>query len=178
MTTVLGPVGLGVLLAYFYQYQLNSIDIQNLCRAIILPISSVLVFIQTNTISFDELSEVTFTASNSSLSGNFGPNQVSIMMGIGSGILLYSVFFGIKIFKYKLLDYAVLGLCVFRGLLTFSRGGVTVPFIAFALIILLSFVRAFIGRAGATAHRARIGWPRFERAYTTYGILRVHDGIQ
>ncbi len=141
MTTVLGPVGLGVLLAYFYQYQLNSIDIQNLCRAIILPISSVLVYIQTKTISFDELSEVTFTASNSSLSGNFGPNQVSIMMGIGAGILLYSIFFGIKIFKYKLLDYAVLGFCVFRGLLTFSRGGVTVPFIAFALIILLSFVR-------------------------------------
>jgi hypothetical protein len=141
MTTVLGPVGLGVLLAYFYNYQLNSVDIQNLCRAIILPISSVLVYIQTNTISFDELAEVNFTASNSSLSGNFGPNQVSIMMGIGAGILLYSIFFGIKIFKYKLLDYAVLGFCVFRGLLTFSRGGVTVPFIAFALIILLSFVR-------------------------------------
>ena len=141
LTTVLGPVGLGVLLVYFYQYQLNSIDIQNICRALILPISSVLVFIQTNTISFDELSDVAFTSSNSSLSGNFGPNQVSIMMGIGSGILLYSIFFGIKIFKYRLLDYTILGLCVFRGLLTFSRGGVTVPFIAFALIILLSFIR-------------------------------------
>jgi len=141
MTTVLGPIGLGVLLAYFYQYQLNSIDIQNLCRVLILPISSILVYIQTNTISFDELAEVNFTASNSSLSGNFGPNQVSIMMGIGSGILLYSIFFGIKIFKYRILDYTVLGLCIFRGLLTFSRGGVTVPFIAFALIILLSFIR-------------------------------------
>jgi O-antigen ligase len=63
------------------------------------------------------------------------------MLGIGAGIMLYSIFFGIRIFKYKLLDYVVLGLCVFRGLLTFSRGGITVPFIAFALIVLLSFVR-------------------------------------
>lgn len=141
MITILGPIGLGALLSYFYQYQLNSVDIQNICRVIIMPISSILVHIQTNSISFDELNEVNFTASNLSLSGNFGPNQVSIMMGIGAGIMLYSIFFGIKIFKYRLLDYTVLGFCVFRGLLTFSRGGVTVPFIAFALIILLSFIR-------------------------------------
>ena len=141
VSNVLGPISLGVFLIYFYRYEINKIDIRNLIRAIILPLFSVLVFIQNNTITFDEISEVDFTASNLSLSGNFGPNQVSVIFGIGFALLLYSIFFGIKIFKYRLLDIAFLIIFAFRGFLTFSRGGISVPFVAFALVVLLSFVR-------------------------------------
>ena len=138
---LLGPIGLGTLLIYFYNYQINSIDIRNICRAIVLPSSSAITFIQTNSISIQDIEEVNFTVSNAELSGNFGGNQVSVMMGIIAGILLYCIFFNIKIFKYKILDYSLLGICIFRGLLTFSRGGITVPFVAFALVTIISFIR-------------------------------------
>ncbi len=141
MTTVLGPLGLGTLLIYFFRYEMNRIDIRNLIRAILLPVSSILVYIQTNTVAFDELADVSYVSSNFSLSGNFGPNQVSVIMGISAGLLLYSLFFGIPIFKYRIMDMAILGFCVFRGFLTFSRGGISVPFIAFGFVVLLSFVR-------------------------------------
>jgi len=138
---ILGPIGLGMLLMYFFQYQMNSIDIRNIIRAVVLPISSVLVFLQTNSLSLNEIEDIDFTASQTSLSGNFGGNQVSVLMGVVAGLLLYAVFFGIKIFKFRIIEYGLLGYCIIRGLLTFSRGGITAPFVAFAIITLVSFIR-------------------------------------
>lgn len=62
--------------------------------------------------------------SNSSAAGGFGANQVSTALGYYALLLVIALINKIKLFKFRLVELGFLILFVFRGLLTFSRGGV------------------------------------------------------
>jgi hypothetical protein len=68
--------------------------------------------------------------SNFATSGGYGPNQVSTALGLGVFVLLYHFLTRQRLFQIKFVDEALLLFFVFRGLLTFSRGGVMVPVLA------------------------------------------------
>ena len=87
------------------------------------PISSMVVYLFLRT---PNLSEITFsTTSNFATSAGFGPNQVSTALGLGVLLLMINYILRLPPLFATYLDWLLLGGLFFRGLLTFSRGGVT-----------------------------------------------------
>jgi hypothetical protein len=80
---------------------------------------------------------VTGTDSNSATSGGFGPNQVSTILGLGMFVVFVRLLFFSK--TYLLLGFNAFFLLVlsYRGLITFSRGGVYTG-IAMIVVLLLA----------------------------------------
>ena len=80
------------------------------------------------------LEELVFgTLSNFDTSGGFGPNQVATMIGFGAFILGVFLFIRVNLSVYIFLDGIFLTYFVYRGLLTFSRGGMITAGIAFII---------------------------------------------
>jgi len=84
---------------------------------------------------------VTGTASNFATSGGFGPNQVATILGVGMFILfsrlLFNKFRGIQ----SILELLLFGYISFRGLVTFSRGGIITAIVAIIFLIALTYLR-------------------------------------
>jgi hypothetical protein len=92
------------------------------------------------------LNDVVFTLNaNFELSGGFGTNQVSTVLGLGA-FLVY-IYWREKwiLSGYRTLDVVLLILFIFRGLLTFSRGGIIGGFLAILVIIVFG-TRGYEGR--------------------------------
>jgi O-antigen ligase len=72
-----------------------------------------------------EISTIKFNAvSNPALSGGFGPNQVSTILGLGIFVGAFAFISGLSLTGYKAIDMLIVLFLSLRGLLTFSRGGV------------------------------------------------------
>jgi hypothetical protein len=128
----LGIFNLALMILYFSKKQLDYLQLKTLFKSILLPLISTLVFI---TIRSPDFKDTNFDlGANFDMAGGFASNQVSTVLGLGFFLLGIIYLFNDRIFKYKFLDMALMGYFVFRGLLTFSRGGVMVPI--FALIVL------------------------------------------
>ncbi len=131
-----GPLCLSVAAIFCYNRNIQFQDFLKVLDYIVYPIISMLVYITLYTPDVQDV--VTGTASNSALSGGYGPNQVATIMGLGIFIL-----FSRLLIPYKniLVHWTMMFLMVvmaYRALLTFSRGGVLVSVIicvAFLLII-------------------------------------------
>ncbi|MDQ3392593.1 MAG: O-antigen ligase family protein [Bacteroidota bacterium] len=117
-----GPVCLAISAMYFYKRPIDKETLYKIFLYIMLPIFSlgIILFLKT-----PDFSTVKFTAdSNASLSGGFGPNQVSTILGLGIFIGAMALILGYTLTSIKLLDIAIILFLTLRGLLTFSRGGV------------------------------------------------------
>jgi O-antigen ligase len=130
-----GPFQLGVMAIFCFKRKVNLNSLATILRLGLLPIISFCSYLWYRTPS---LSEIVFnTESNFQTSGGFGPNQVSTLLGYG--LFLITILLVSK--KYfsgiKLLDWLILAYISFRGLLTFSRGGMIAGFLA---IILFAFL--------------------------------------
>src|SRR5690606_5796754 len=84
---------------------------------------------------------ITNTASNSAVSGGYGPNQVATVLGLGVFLLLSRLLIPYKniLVQWTMLFFMIL--VAYRSLLTFSRGGVLVAVVmslAFIVILYLS----------------------------------------
>jgi hypothetical protein len=76
--------------------------------------------------------------SNALASGGFGSNQVSTVLGLAIVIFVVLQVLRRPLFQLGILNYILLGLLVFRGLLTFSRGGMIVALLAIAVVMIPS----------------------------------------
>ncbi len=117
-----GPMSLLVSAIYFYHRDVTQAQFNKLFIYLILPIFAlgIILFFKT-----PDLETVKFTLnSTAKLSGGFGANQVSTILGVGVFIMGISLFFGYSISGYKLIDIGMLVIFIIRGLLTFSRGGI------------------------------------------------------
>ncbi|WP_299060628.1 O-antigen ligase family protein [uncultured Polaribacter sp.] len=124
-----GPVTLGIFAIYCYK---RIVTIEQLKAALFMglfPLFAMISYIYFRTPNLEEL--VFNTQSNFSTSGGFGPNQVSIMIGFGAFILVLFLFLRVKTSLYIFLDALFLAYFIYRGLLTFSRGGMLTAAIAF-----------------------------------------------
>lgn len=133
MFNLLGPFSLVFASLYAYNKPISLNRLNECLFAATGPLISILsliiIFTPTNKAEVFEN-----TTSNFVTSGGFGPNQMSVILGLGVFVFFVQFFFNIK---EKFFSYVCLFLVfvfAYRGLITFSRGGMLT-----ALAMILAF---------------------------------------
>lgn len=132
---VFGPVLLAISSLYCYEKKLTFKELNNLLLAIGLPIIATAFYLFLYTPNIKDA--VTGTASNFETSGGFGPNQVSTILGLGSFIFFSRLLLESKNAILFLINMSLLFYISFRGLVTFSRGGMMTSVV---MVFVLLFV--------------------------------------
>jgi hypothetical protein len=145
-----GPVCLGMSALYFYDRPIKSKELYDALAYLSFPIVSLMVYLFLYTPSIKEV--LTGTGSNTALSGGFGPNQTATILGLG--IFCFTVRFFLKspTLFLKLLNGGLLGLIAFRGIVTFSRGGIFT-----AILMVGAFLVVLYGRSSFKVQQRLIG---------------------
>ncbi len=134
-----GPLCLGVASLYTYT---RKVSIENLHRIMLcmgLPVVSCATYLFLFTPSVREI--VTGTGSNFETSGGFGPNQVSTILSLGAFVFFSRAFFASRT---KLIFMVNLGLALlisYRGLVTFSRGGMVTAAGMLVVLIIVTYMK-------------------------------------
>lgn len=137
---ITGPICLGIAAIYCYNRKITYANLNTILLLLALPILSTTVYLIFYT---PELKTVlNGTDSNFATSGGFGPNQVATVLGIGmfvffSRILLHS--------NSKLIlgvNLLVLFNIAYRGLVTFSRGGMLTGFIIILALLVYVYLNS------------------------------------
>ena len=136
-----GEVCLGISAIYCYQRNVTLKEINNILLSILLPLITTITFMFLYAPSVREV--VTGTDSNFATSGGYGPNQVSTIIGLGVFIMFTRVVFYSQEKWSKIINIFLLFLFTFRGLMTFSRGGIycALIMVIFLIIILFTVVK-------------------------------------
>lgn len=117
-----GPIVLGLAAFYFYKRPLSKEKVFNILFFMLLPIFSTISYLYFRTQNLEEI--VFGTEASFAASGGFGPNQVATSVGLGIVIITIFILTKRKLTGFLILDYIFLIYFTFRGLLTFSRGGI------------------------------------------------------
>lgn len=133
-----GPVALGIFSIYCYKRTVTIKQLKEILFMGLLPIFSMISYIYFRTPDLEEL--VFNTSSNFDTSGGFGPNQVATIIGFGTFILAVFLFIRVNLSIYIFLDALFLAYFTYRGLLTFSRGGMVTVGIAFLFFAFFMFL--------------------------------------
>jgi len=133
MFNLSGPLCLAFVALYCYDKKIHFKDLQNILLAALLPIISTTIYLFLFTPNIRDV--VTGTYSNFATSGGFGPNQVATALGLGIFIVASRYFMVSPSLITKIINLFILGAISYRGLVTFSRGGIYT-----AVIIIIAFV--------------------------------------
>tara|TARA_R110002074_G_scaffold355739_3_gene527771 strand:+ start:1496 stop:2812 length:1317 start_codon:yes stop_codon:yes gene_type:complete len=133
-----GPFMLGICAIYFYKRRITFDEIYSAFLFFIFPTFSMVTYMYLYT---PDLAEISFGgASLGETSGGFGPNQVTTVLGFGMFLVGLFIVFKWKLTGYAFVDVLVLMYFTYRGLLTFSRGGILtagVCFVVFFIFIII-----------------------------------------
>lgn len=132
---LLGAISLGISCLYTAEKRISFVDFDKLTRWMLYPILAMTLYVFLYNPDIREV--VTGTDSNSATSGGFGPNQVSTIFGLGMFLAFTRFLLFSKTLKWQLFHLALLILFTFRGIITFSRGGV-ITGVAMILFLLLA----------------------------------------
>lgn len=118
-----GILSLGLAAIYFGNQRYSLQDLKDFIKVTVLPIIVIVVYISVKTPSYEDID---FTlGANFDTSGGFGSNQVSTILGAGLCLLLLAYLRKDQIFySMKFISVVLIAAFLFRGLLTFSRGGI------------------------------------------------------
>lgn len=156
-----GPLCLGVVAIFSYKLKISYQNVQKILLHIGLPLvvtASYLFFYNPNV---QEI--VTSTGSNFAASGGFGPNQVATVLGLGMFVFSVRFFMLSPSLFLKLLNGIVLAVLSFRGIVTFSRGGIIT-----ALFMIITFIYFYFKRVNRKT-KARIG--RFTIVFSALALV-------
>ncbi|PIE03012.1 MAG: hypothetical protein CSA81_04700 [Acidobacteria bacterium] len=129
-----GPLSLTLSFFYFHRRAYTKEQILSFFAYLLGPIVLLLGVL---TVKTPELSTISFSSdANFEVSGGFGPNQVSTVLGLGIIVFIFFFFAKEKLIDKLWLKYCILGLLLFRALLTFSRGGVLAPVLVFTILFI------------------------------------------
>ena len=128
-----GPISLAIFALYCNFRHITIKELNQLLFFVLLPIFSMISLVYFKTPSLEDL--VFTTTSNFDTSGGFGPNQVSTMIGVGTFIIAIFIILRVQLSKYLFLDIIFLAYFTYRGLLTFSRGGMLTAGVALVAFI-------------------------------------------
>lgn len=133
-----GPVCLAIASIYCYQ---RFITIDNVIQILIfigLPIISMSVYLFLYNPNVKDV--VTGTQSNFETSGGFGPNQVSTVLGLGMFVFfaLFLLYSNSK--KTLILNIGLTVLIAYRGIVTFSRGGVLTGLVMIVCLLIVLYL--------------------------------------
>jgi hypothetical protein len=147
-----GLLNLCLAIIYFSYVFLTRKELINIFRLCIYSIVPLLVSITLKTPDFED---VTFTLSASfDTTGGFGSNQVSTILSLGFTLIGFCYLTNQRLFNNNWVAIGLFCLFFFRGLLTFSRGGV----MAGVLVLLLVFIGRMIYPIKAKIRRSTLGW--------------------
>jgi hypothetical protein len=110
-------------------------DLQNIMVALGLPVVTTTVYLFLYNPSVKDV--ITGTQSNFETSGGFGPNQVSTILGLGMFVFFTQFILFSKSKRAILLNGFLLVFITYRGIVTFSRGGIIT---AVGMIVCLLFL--------------------------------------
>lgn len=136
MFNLLGPFSLICASLYTYNKTLTLNRLNELLFVMAGPLISILtaVIIYTPSNSKEVFEN---TSSNFATSGGFGPNQISVILGLGAFLFFTQFFFNRKEKLYSYISLLLFFLFAYRGLITFSRGGVLT---SLAMILVFCYV--------------------------------------
>lgn len=139
-----GPLSLALAAIYFYQRRVSPNELTGIFSMMLLPLVSMLTYI---VVASPDLESLRFsTQSNYAASGGFGPNQVSTMLGLGCLLTGVSAFYRLKLSGSFAVDILLFVGFTFRGLVTFSRGGLVAALLALGVILTFYFLFSRKGR--------------------------------
>jgi len=131
-----GPVCLGIAALYCYDRRITKKQLQYVLWALLMPVIAMTAYLYFYTP--DTRDVLNGTSSNFALSGGFGPNQVSTILGLGMFALFVQLFVDVRNKVVFFINLALFMLVTYRAILTFSRGGVFT-----ALLICVAFLYAY-----------------------------------
>ena len=132
---IVGPVTLMVAALYCYQRKITFKQVLNIIDLLAYPLMATLVYMFAYTPSVKDV--VTNTQSNFETSGGFGPNQVSTILGLGIFLFFVKIVLQSKNKKILVINAVFFLMITFRGIVTFSRGGIIAGFIMILIVVLL-----------------------------------------
>ncbi|MFH7018024.1 O-antigen ligase family protein [Flavobacterium sp. FlaQc-47] len=139
-----GPVCLAISSIYMFRRKILFSDLQNILVAMALPILSTAIYLFLYNPSVRDV--VTGTQSNFETSGGFGPNQVSTILGLGIFVFFTQLLLFSKSKKIMILNGMLVIFITYRGIVTFSRGGVITAVVM--IVCLLSLLYLFSNAKG------------------------------
>lgn len=116
-----GPICLAATAIYCYQRNVSSTKFQHILLACLLPIVTMTAYLYVYTPNIRDV--LSGTQSNYEASGGYGPNQVATIIGLGM-FILFTRLLTIKSRLVNIIDLLLLALLSYRGIVTFSRGGI------------------------------------------------------
>ena len=132
-----GPLCLGISALYMYNRRMSSDQLNKLLLIMGMPIVSTATYLIFYTPSVRDV--VTGTASNFETSGGFGPNQVSTILGLGMFIFFVRLMLFSKSKVMILLNMILFVNLGYRGLVTFSRGGIITGMFMIAIFMFVIY---------------------------------------
>ena len=131
-----GPVCLGLASLYTFRRKMALEEINTVLLSMGLPIVSCMVYLTFYTPNIRDV--ITSTQSSFETSGGYGPNQVATILGLGMFIFFSRIILDSKT-KFQIILNLILILNItYRGMVTFSRGGMITGFLM--IILLLAFL--------------------------------------
>lgn len=133
-----GPVCLAISAMYCAQRKISIKRIVDILFVMGLPLVTTAIYLF---LYAPDISETIIgTASNLETSGGFGPNQVSTVMGLGMFIFFIQILLNSKNKILLALNTALLVLIAFRGIVTFSRGGIITGLVIILLLVVIVYL--------------------------------------
>jgi len=133
-----GPFLVGVAAMYFYNRKVSVQQLLNMLFFIGLPVVCLVSFLFFRTPSPQDM--IFGAEANFEMSGGFGPNQVSTILGVGFFVIAVHLLSKKSYTGNTYLDYFLLSYVLYRTFLTFSRGGLYTVLIAMAAFLLFTYL--------------------------------------
>lgn len=155
-----GPVCLAICAIYMFKRSVTFLELQNIVIAMGFPIIATTIYLFLYNPSV--MNVVRGTQSNFETSGGFGPNQVSTALGLGIFVFFTQLILFSKSKKEIILNVILLVLISYRGIVTFSRGGIITAVVM--IICLLSLMYYFSNERGKS---------KFVLVFTLTGLMGI-----
>ncbi|HRN98974.1 MAG TPA: O-antigen ligase family protein [Flavobacterium sp.] len=134
-----GPICLGISAFYTYRRPLTLAQLNQILLFAGLPALACATYLFFYTPDIRD--SVTGTGSNFAMSGGFGPNQVATILGFGMFVFISRVFFESPSRLIFIVNLGVALLIGYRGLITFSRGGMITAVLMLIVLSVVTFYR-------------------------------------
>jgi hypothetical protein len=166
-----GPVCLAVASLYTFRRKILLGEMNTILLCMGLPIVTVMTYVTFYTPNIMDV--ITSTQSNFETSGGFGPNQVATILGLGMFIFFSRIILESKT-KYMVIINLIVALNLsYRGIVTFSRGGMVTGLLMIILLILFLYTKSnFAGRVKLNYLIALV----FIAMVTTWGYTSFQTG--
>lgn len=133
-----GPACLGISAIYAYNRSIKFSQLNNILLSMGLPIISTTVYLIFYTPELKSI--LVSTGSNPATSGGFGPNQVATILGLGMFVFFSRLVLESKSKLSLVLNLIILFNISYRGLVTFSRGGIITGLLMILILIFFLYV--------------------------------------